>query len=180
MNKFLKRIKLIDHFTIELHIQKREFVDQLKKQVDEAEIGIISDLFDVFSSHRNEYKGKVDSDGFKIKKPRKFFDMTVVKATAIGTYEQKSDRLIIHTEINGFQGIMIPFYLFALVFYSIALVAIPFVSDMNGNTMPHFFVIPFILLHAAFMLGIPYLMMRRSTKRLKYDLEREFYYLTKK
>jgi hypothetical protein len=33
----------------------------------------------------------------------------------------------------------------------------------------------------AFMLGIPYLIMRRSVKRMVYDLERDFHYwVTKK
>jgi len=39
--------------------------------------------------------------------------------------------------------------------------------------------VPFLFIHAAFMFGIPYFMMRRSVKRMKHDLEREFYYMTK-
>lgn len=39
---------------------------------------------------------------------------------------------------------------------------------------------PFLFFHAILMFGIPYFIMRRSTQRLKHELEREFYYMTKK
>jgi preprotein translocase subunit YajC len=51
-------------------------------------------------------------------------------------------------------------------------------DNIEGNGAQ--FAIPFIFIHAVFMFGIPYFMMRRSARKMKHDLEREFFYLTKK
>ena len=178
MKDFLKRIKLIEHFTTEIAIPKTDFVTKFRYHVDEGSIGIFSDAFDIFSSSKNEYKGYVGFDGFKIKRRRKFFDMYTNLAVAKGTYRQDREKLIIKAEINGFSGKMIPFYLFAIVFYSI-FIGVFFMTDgLEGNASG--FVLPFILIHAALMFGLPYIAMRKSTKRMMHELEREFYYMTKK
>ena len=178
MKEFLKKIKLIEHLKTDIEIQKTEFVSKFRQQGDEGSTGIFSDTFDVFSSSKNEYKGQVGYEGFKIKRRRKFFDMNMNLAVASGTYRQNNEKLIIETEINGFSGMMIPFYLFAIVFYSIFIGAFFMADNIEGNGDG--FALPFIFIHAAFMFGIPYFMMRRSTKRMKHELEREFYYMTKK
>ncbi|MFT4850597.1 MAG: hypothetical protein ACI83B_003156 [Sediminicola sp.] len=54
------------------------------------------------------------------------------------------------------------------------------IAVFTGNSGQIGFALPFIIIHAAFMYGAPYLMMRRSTKRMKHELERELFYLTKK
>jgi hypothetical protein len=177
MYNFLKKIKLIEELTTELEANKHDFVDRLMLTVDEADITGFSNMLDPFTSGKNEYKGHVDYHGFKIKRKRKFFDMQSSTATAEGSYIQKGSRLIINTRINGFSRLMIPFYIFVIVFYIIFFIA--FLAVPSDNTMG-LIVLPFILIHALFMLGIPYLMMRRSAKRMKYDLEREFFYLTQK
>ena len=174
MKNFLKKLKLLKYFQTELNIQKQEFISRLKQVVDEGETGPLAEL----SSSKNEYKGYVDNRGFKIKRRRKLLDVNMNLAMAEGTYHQSGDKLIIKTEINGFHGMMIPFYIIAILFYCIFIGIFLVVEDMEAN-MPLFF-FPFILVHAIFMLGAPYLIMRRSTVRLKHELEREFYFLTKK
>lgn len=176
MYNFLKKIKLIEELTTELEANKHDFVDRLMLTVDEADITGFSNMLNPFTSGKNEYKGHVDYYGFKIKRKRKFFDMQSSTATAEGSYIQKGSRLIINTRINGFSRLMIPFYIFAALIYisfSITLLAAP-LDGMTG-----LIAFPFLLIHAALMLGIPYLMMRRGIKRMKYDLEREFFYLTR-
>lgn len=122
------------------------------------------------------YKGKVGFDNFKIRRKSEFFDTNMNLSVAQGTYKQKENMLIIETEINGFNKMMIPFYIIVLVFYSIFISSFIFLDNSEFDTL---FFIPFIPIHAAFMFGIPYIMMRRSTRRMKHELEREFYYLTK-
>lgn len=178
MKEFLKKIKLIEYLTTDVEIQKTEFVSKFKQHVDEGSTGMFSDTFDVFSSSKNEYKGQVGHEGFKIKRRRKFFDTNMNLAVASGTYRQSNEKLIIETEINGFSAMMIPFYLFAIVFYSIFIGVFFMADNIEGNGAG--FALPFILIHAAFMFGIPYFIMRRSTKRMKHELEREFYFMTKK
>ena len=177
MKTFLKQIRLIEHLTTELDIQRSEFVNIFKQHVDEGSTGFMSDAFDVFSSSRNEYRGHVGLDGFKIKRRKRFFDMNMSLAVASGTFRQKENSLIIETEINGFSGKMIPFYIFLIVFYLVFILSFSFSDNIEGNGAG--FVLPFLIIHGAFMFGIPYLLMRRSTKRMAYELEREFFYMTK-
>ena len=174
MKKFLKRLKLIDYLTTELKISKARFVAKLTSVTDEGNTGEFSNPFEAFSSGNNEFKGHITYDGFKIKRRRKFFDTNINIAVATGSFSEENENLKIETEINGFNRFFIPFYIILIIFYSIF-----FLGLSKSNTNSVFFVFPFLILHASIMFGIPYLMMRRSVKRLKYELEREFYYLTK-
>lgn len=177
MKDFLKRIRLIEYLTIELDIQKNEFISKLRENVDEGKTSFMSDSLDAFSSSKNEYKGHVGFESFKIKRRKRFFDMNVNLAVANGTYRQKDNLLIIDTEVNGFSGMMIPFYIFILIFYSIFIIAFLFADNIEGSGGALTFL--FIFLHASLMFGLPYFMMRRSVNRMVHELDREFYYMTK-
>lgn len=173
MRGILEKLKLIDSVVIELPINKAEFIELLKNNID----GKQSDFFDVFSSSKNEYKGVVTADGFELRKKRRLFEMNMNAAKAVGVFEEEEDgRLIIDTEINGFQGQVKLMYSGFIIFYIVFISVFLFAGDDN---MP-LFVLPFILFHASFMLGIPYFFIRRSVRRLKYDLERDLYYMATK
>jgi len=168
VKEFLKKIRLIDYLVIDLDITKNEFITKLKENVDEGSTGFMSDSFDMFSS----------SENFKIKRRKRLFDTTMNLAVASGTYRQKDNLLIINTEINGFSGMMIPLYIFILIFYSIFIVMFLFSDSIGGGgIVPALF---FTAVHASLMLGLPYFMMRRSIKNMKRELDRDFYYLTRK
>jgi hypothetical protein len=177
MKRFLEKLRLIEYLTTELEIQKSDFLKNFKHHVDEGDIGYFSGAFDAFSSSKNEYKGHVGNENFKIRRRRKFFDTNMNLATAKGIYRQKGNNLIIETEINGFSGMMIPMYIFLIIFYSIFIFGFFMADNIEGGDQV--FVGPFIFIHALFMFGIPYFIMRRSVHRLKHELEREFYYMTK-
>jgi hypothetical protein len=162
--------------TTELQINRNEFVNKLNTVVDKGSTGFLSDTFDVFSSSKNELKGQIDYYGFKIKRRRRFFDMNMNLAVAKGTFDEHNGVLKIETEINGFSGFFIPFYIILIIVYSLII----FATANSTNNSNGFFIFPFLILHATFMFGIPYFIMRRSVKGLKYELEREFFYLTKK
>ncbi len=174
MKDFLKRLKLIDNMTITLPISKLIFVNRLSEITDEGGTGAMSDTFDVFSSSKNEFKGQVNFDGFKIKRRRRFFDTNMNFAVANGTFVENNEQLTIETEINGFNNFLIVFYVLLIGFYLFLF----FIVSMSGDSTD-FIVIPFLLLHGTLMFVMPYLMMRRGVERLKYELEREFFYLTK-
>lgn len=177
MKDFLKKLKLVDYLVTELEISQHDFVNRLKANVDEGSTGMFFNSFEAFSSSKNEFKGQVGLNDFKIRRRRRFFDMNMNLAVASGTYEQSDSLLIISTEINGFSGMMIPFYVLLVVFYSIFVILFLTADDIDGNM--DFFALPFFIIHATFMFGGPYLMMRRSVSKMKHELEREFYYLTK-
>ena len=90
MKEFLKKIKLIDHFTTEVPLERSQFVSRFEKQVDYGDLDMFSDMFEVFSSSKNEYKGHVNNEGFKIKRRRKLFDMN--SAVASGEFRTKRKR----------------------------------------------------------------------------------------
>lgn len=174
MNEYLNKLGLVDSMTIELEINRQEFVNRLSEVVDKGSTGMMADNFDIFLSSNNEFKGTVEPNGFKIKRNRKLFDTNFNFAVATGVFDSLNGKLQIETVINGFTGFMKFFYLMIISFYAI-FTAIMLSSENEGSLG----FIPFILLHATLMLGLPLLFMKRSVKRLKYDLEREFFYLTK-
>ena len=82
-----------------------------------------------------------------------------------------NDKLNFKIEINAFRKIMFLFLGFILVFYAGFLCFFIF-----GDAEIPFFILPFLLVHSLFMIGIPYFLMRRSVKKMQYDLERDFHY----
>ena len=175
MKEFLRKIYLVDYLTVKLNLTKNEFVNKLNSITDPGSTGIFNEPFEAFSTSKNEFKGKVNSDGFKLKRKKKFFDTNPNIAVATGKIKEENGELIIETEINGFNNIMIFFFGFILLVY-IGIITSAVFSDENSD----FPIFPFFLLHGTFMTLIPYFIMRRSVKKMKYELEREFFYLTKK
>ena len=174
--QFLEKIKLIDCLTLEVEISKNDFYSKMKSIIDEGSTSVLFDPFDAFSSSTNEYKGHVGYDKFNIKKRRKMFDMNMNFAKAKGTYKQKNNSTEVDVQINGYSA-MIPFLTFLIIFYSIFIAGLTFGNNNHGEMGA--FALPFILLHALFMFGLPYFIMRRSVSKLKHDLERELYFLTR-
>lgn len=174
MEDFLERIQLIKHKQIKLPIEKAEFSKVLRQKVDEGEIGMFSGMFEAFSSSKNKYKGTISNNKFEIRKRHVLFQQNQFFARVKGTFRQQNDHLVVDLTINGFSKMMIPFYLFAIVFYIIFISTIGF----NSGTFDVFFL--FIILHAILMFGVPYFMMRRNIKRTADDIERELYFMTKK
>jgi len=178
MTEFLRRIKLLDDFTVELEVERHVFVDRLMSIVDPGGTGTVLTSFEVFSSSRKEYKGKVGNDGFEIRRRKKMFDTNMSLAIAKGKWRQRENHLIVETEVNSFNNFFIFFYVVLIVIYGFAFMAM--LLSENGTDESNMGIamgIPFLLVHAAFMFGIPYFLMRRSTNRMKYDLTREFHYL---
>ncbi|WP_341227117.1 hypothetical protein [uncultured Arcticibacterium sp.] len=177
MREFLKKIKLLDYLDTELEIGKKDFVIRLSRIVDIGRIDIISDSFDVFISSKNKYKGEVSSDGFRIKRRKRLFEMNNGLAVATGSFTQYESKLMVHTEINGFHKIMILFLGVVFLFYALFFIDFFVSGDIRNDFQGY--ILPLMFIHAVFMLGVPYFLIRRSVMKLKHELEREFFYLTK-
>ena len=181
MDNFFRKINLIDEFTIVLNTSRMDFIKALKNNVDEANINSFSSHFfqgfEVFSSSKNVFKGQVNNDGFKIRKRRRMFNSTSGLARAKGSFRERNDQLEIKTTVSSWNNILLVIICMLLVFY-IVFISISFVnSEFRSDS---FFVIPFLMIHGLFMLGIFYFLMRKSVKNLKQDLEREFVYIINK
>jgi hypothetical protein len=97
-------------------------------------------------------------------------------AVAEGRFVQRENMIVVESTIRSFGGMYIPFFILLLVFYAVFIGFVGF-SDSTGNVDLLF--IPFVFIHALFMLGIPFFVMRRAVSRMKYELERDLYFLTK-
>jgi hypothetical protein len=173
MTEFLKKINLIHVFNFKLDVTKNKFISELSKVTENSDLGIFSTFFEAFESSNKEFKGKVTTTGFKIRRKLKLFDTNRTSAIAEGIFTEKDNQLIIEGTISGFQKFFYFFYGFLAIFYSIFILVFIFNDDFP------LFGLAFIILHGLAMCLIPYFIMRRSVNRLKYELEREFFYLTK-
>jgi len=171
MNDFLRKIHLVKDISIQLPVSKIDFIQKFRNHVDESDLGFVP--FEALQSSRNEYKGNISNNYFELKKRRKLFDTNYSFAKVSGTFKEDNNQLNISAEINGFRKRMLVFLGIALLFYSIFLFSSIFLSENNAIT---FFILPFLLFHMSLMLGIPYFIVRRSVKRMIYDLERELHY----
>ncbi|MEL6391313.1 MAG: hypothetical protein AAFR97_01085, partial [Bacteroidota bacterium] len=94
-----------------------------------------------------------------------------------GHFRQEREQLIIDIEVDSLSRQMVFFYLIITFAYiSLLTTMIAFGSETDIPV----FVLPFMLIHAALMFGIPYFLMRRSVKRMKYELERELFFIANK
>ncbi|MEM8584815.1 MAG: hypothetical protein AAGF87_11125 [Bacteroidota bacterium] len=172
-----EKLGLIDYMTMTLEVDKLDFIKKLRKQVDESSLGVFSDVGDAFSSSKNEFKGEVDHEGFQIKRKRKFFDTNFNFAVAKGQFRQEREQLAIDIELDAVNKQMQIFYIFIIVFY---LAFFGVILTLGRDSSMPLIVLPFMLLHAGMMFGIPFFIMRRSVRRMKYELERELFFIANK
>ena len=173
MNNFLRKIQLIKDITIQLPVSKIDFIQKFRNNVDESDLSFVP--FEVFQSSTNEYKGNISNNEFELKKRRKLFDTNYSFAKVTGHLSENNNLLNINAEINGFKKRMIFFLAIMIIFYSIFIFGSLLSVDSNPNPVP-FFVLPFMLVHMFIMIGVPYFIIRRSVKRMVYDLERDLHY----
>lgn len=175
MNHLLRKLKLIQDFHTELQISKSDFVNKLKNHVDDGDTGALASMFDAFTSSENDFKGHVSHEGFKIRRYHRLFDMNMALVT--GSFTEHNGRLQINAEINSFSGFFKFYYIAAILIYGIFFVSI--IASVIAGAWESIFFLLFLLFHAALLLGIPILVMRGSTKKMKRVLERDFFYFTK-
>lgn len=173
MNEFLTKIKLIDYLSVTLPVSRQQFNKKLSEITEQGSTNTFF-TFEAFSRSAKEFKGQVRYDGFKLRRRQKMFDRNQNMAIASGRYKEGIDQLTIDIEIVPLKGFLYVFYGFLAVFYVIFLTGF-----LLADTRPPLFVFPFIAIHGCVMILIPYFITKRSVKRMKYELERELYYLTK-
>ncbi|WP_340155954.1 hypothetical protein [uncultured Winogradskyella sp.] len=184
MEDFLRRIKLIDTFSTTLNVSRSKFTSALRNNVDEADIdGLLSGAFEAFSSSDNIFTGSVNQNGFKIRKRKRAFESTFIKATAEGKLIEKGGALEIDVQINTSNNHMILFFGVLTIFFFMAfslLIIRAFFLDNEFSTIIKIVPIVGIFILALFMFGIPYLIMKNGVQHIKQDLEREFHFIISK
>lgn len=171
MKIYLKKLGVVGILRTEFEISKTDFTGILRDNVDEDRFN----LFEIFSSSKNEYKGTVTPEGFKLQRRKRFLDFNMNFAKAFGSFSQTDGKLLIETEINAFYGHMIFYFVFLSLAYSVLIVGFFLSANVGGSEAK--FAAPFLLFHATLMFGFPILLMRRNVSRMKYELERDFLYM---
>lgn len=179
MKHFLKKIKLIDSLTLEFEITKEEFSEKLKENITKSDLGMFSDMFEMFSSDDNDYKGYVNYDSFEIKKRKRMFERNMNFSKITGKFYQNGRNLTVENEINGFPKGFILFYIFTPIFY-IFFISLFFTENNSDGDSFSYFLYFFISIHAFLMLGIPYFMMKKNIKKTKKNLEKDFFFMINK
>ena len=181
MEELLRKLKLKDNITITVPIMKSDFVNQLRRNMDEGSTSTTFAFTEAFSSSKKNYIGTISGNEFELRKRMRFFEANKGGAIAKGKMQQEGENLIIDVEVNGFKKSIIFFFIAITLFYVFFIGTIGFATFMEteSSNLP-FFVIPFILLHAVMMYCIPIYVIRKSVKNIKNDLEKDFFYFTKK
>ncbi|WP_420573207.1 hypothetical protein [Kordia sp.] len=172
MNDFLERIQLIKKKEMKLPVSKSEFVNKLRENIDEGNIGAFSGAFEAFSSSKNNYKGTISHDTFEIRRRKELFHRGANQAKVTGKFRQQGDHTIIDLEINGFHYVIIAYYIFIIIFY------ILFLSFSGFLTVDIFSM--FIVIHGALMFCLPYIFLRKQTKNTAAEIEKELYFMMRK
>ena len=100
MKEFLKKLGLIEYLITELHMSSIDFTSKLHEIVDEGGTGYFSDMFDIFSSGKNELKKRVEYQRFKIKRRKRFFDSSMNSAVASGTFNEHCGTLTVENVVR--------------------------------------------------------------------------------
>lgn len=167
--KILRRLGLIDNFTLELSISRQTLVDKLSKKVDDYQ----PDLFDIFTFNKKEYKGFIRTDKFELKRPQSSLITFDHLAEAIGKMKIDNNKLAVSTEIRCIQPYLtlIGFGLTVSIFTSIALFGVA--SFFASGETDGLYVGLALLIFETIFLGLPLLALRWSVRTLSWDLEQD-------
>ncbi|HMK06721.1 MAG TPA: hypothetical protein VK476_04270 [Flavobacterium sp.] len=174
MAGFAETLKLVDNFTIDVDLPKKDFVQKLSNIVYKGKGTGLNQSSNDFLKLTVIYKGTVGPDRFKIKRIRWFLDPHSNMAAAEGIISENNGRTRVDIEVSGLTPLFLAFYafLFFVYFGGIAYFMFKYHEVVYSA--------PILIAQGIVMAAFPYIIMRRSVHRLKYDLDREFFYLTKK
>jgi hypothetical protein len=174
MTEFLNRIKLTDNFVIELPIDLKDLVKKIEHFVDEDNY----DILEGFHNTKKQFKGKINKKGFKIRRKLGISNNPKVDTIANGKFKELNGKTEIEIKIIGFDTFFKIFYSFLFFFWTILIFALGMFLK-NGNPNQSEFGIPVMFLFMLSLTILPYFQMKKGVEKMRYDLEREFYYLTK-
>ena len=130
MKRIFKKLKLIDSFITNLPLSKQDFVERLSAITEDGNTGFSFGRLEHFSSTEYEYVGKVNFDGFKIRRRLRFlgyrYDSNVI---AKGRAFENNENLIIEAEINSFSSYNIFFFALSILLFTFIFITIKVSTD---------------------------------------------------
>ncbi|MEM7575572.1 MAG: hypothetical protein AAF433_21895 [Bacteroidota bacterium] len=174
MNSLLHRFGLIDEMRLNFELEKSEMVALLQEEVAPSQLGLFSDFGDLWRSGEKAFKGKVDRQGFKIRRRRRFLEPQSNTATAVGEFTQLGRQLQLDVTILGLR----PEMKFALGLIFVLLLAGSFFLYNYSEVNP--WIALLLLLQFLLVTVVMGVVSRLGVKRMKRELEREIVYLIAK
>ena len=173
-NNLLKRLGLVDHLEFVLDTDRHALAERLSLNVENDQ----SDFSDLFSSSKCEYKGNVTANGFSIRRRKRWFDTSPAFCKVNGVFQDvgnNNGQVRVSVEINAFSGRVRLMTILIGIFYGVAICAtLGFGIFKDPKAL---FGLLGVVIHGFLMVGILYLVLRKSTRRMKYDIERDLFYI---
>ena len=170
MKKVLQNLKLVDSLTVSLPVTRSTFINRLSAAVEMGDptpfSGDVANIFD-----KKEWFGKIDINGFKIRRKFGMFEQRN-KAVVTGSFSDANGKLTIEAEINGFNPVL---FIGPLIGICIIIFFASVFPLIGGDKIPYS--LPGLVFFGVVIAGGPYMGMRRSVSRMKYEIRRELVYL---
>ncbi len=167
-NSFLKKIKLIEMFNLEIPLSTNDLVEKWKVVLYKDQSGFLGDKF----SNKSRFIGEVDLQGFKCRKDFRSMNKDKVSVSAKGSFTDLAYKTKIDVTINGLDLMTKIFYSLITVFFSMLFFSM-FKSDFKVNNPNSEYALPLSLFFLILFILFGYYMMRKSMEIFKNDLERE-------
>jgi len=178
MEHYLIKFKLIDYLRIELNASKDDFVNKLRKNVDDKNMdSFFLTAFEALSSSKKLFVGQVTNNDFVIRKRKRYGVKRyngMPKAT--GRFIQNGNILVIDTQISGWSSNMFYYYVFIFIIYIllIGLFAKGFYSIETAFLFKFIVTALCIMIYGVLMFVLPIRSVRKGVSQMKMDLEKEF------
>ncbi|OON70878.1 hypothetical protein [Hymenobacter sp. CRA2] len=166
----LRRLKIVQDTTLHLPIEKELFVARLAAVTEQ---GYSSPLFSAVHALRSsgkEFTGDVGPDYFTIRRKASFSNPGLSAVTIRGTLLPADTGCAVELELDGF-------HLLYRMAYSLLALLYLFMLIYAVTSQP--MLLAALLLHIAIIGVMPYISMRRSVSKMKHNIERELFFLTK-
>ena len=170
MIAFLHKLKLIQHFSIAIPIDRIDFVKICRKKIALKETTFSSMLLEYFSRNKYKYVGTVEHEGIQIRKRKTFFSFNKNACLIKGYFRQKNDVLYLNTEIKGFSNTSVTIYV-SIFFFALYFVGYKLISSSE----PLFPIVFALLLEAFLLFLVPVFIIRLRIKAMKIELQQDIY-----
>ncbi len=168
VDSFLRKIKLIEQFSIVIPLSSVDLVEKWKAVLFKDKSGFFGDKF----SSKSQFVAQIDLQGFKCRKDFRSMNKDKVSVSANGYFTDLVNKTKIDIEINGLDLMTKIFFSFIVVFFAMLFFS-KFKSDFKVNNPNSEYALPLSLFFLILFIIFGYYMMRKSMKIMKYDLERE-------
>ena len=167
IEKFLRKIKLIQSISLEIPISNEEFKGKLHRIVDESSFL----LFEGFGNSSQVFVGQLSEKEFSIRPKRKFLSTSLSYITHCkAKYEFNSSKTVIRGEVSISKQYPIILIIFLMFFYALVL-------SLSISVWEQYTSLIAVLFYGFFVALMFYIVFRVGVNSSKIFIERELYFL---